>query len=250
VGGAQDNDGPLLAPAELAAVLPTAAVEESSVRHGDPHWRWRRHTVIRGTGGAGSNGGSLGNGGVGVATCVLVFEGPTYVYLSSGGGVAILGGGRWTAARGRGSANAEPTASNVSAQTASIPAATDRPSSAGDTATESADRGRGSNRQASASALERRLRDSRGRSAFRCIAHGACMSVPHEKALSHMAFSMYTAFCKRALQNTRRASVDREGFENPLFIGFFARPGRRDQGQGREAGLRPLPLCPLRCGSG
>jgi hypothetical protein len=71
-----------------------------------------------GTGGAGSNGGSLGNGGVGVATCVLVFEGPTYQYLSGGGGGGYYGGGGGSdgGAGGGGSGYAEPTATDVSAQ--------------------------------------------------------------------------------------------------------------------------------------
>jgi len=70
------------------------------------------------------------------------------------------------------------------------------------------------------------------------------MSVPHEKALSHMAFSMYAAFCKRALQYASRKRGSRD-LKTPLFIGFFARPAATRSGQGGGR-LRPLPLCPSR----
>jgi hypothetical protein len=116
-GGGQDNDGPAPGAGGTGGGLPDGSSGGTPrCDMGTPIGGGGGTQSSGGTGGAGSNGGSLGNGGVGVATCVLVFEGPTYVYLSSGGGGGYYGGGGDGGGGGGGSGYAEPTASNVSAQ--------------------------------------------------------------------------------------------------------------------------------------
>jgi hypothetical protein len=78
-----------------------------------------------------------------------------------------------------------------------------------------------------------------------CIAHGACMSGPCEKALFHKAFLDVCSF----LQTRVAKCTTRDGFwrdsKKPCFTGFFARPADR-RTQSRVAGFEALPLCPCR----
>jgi len=52
------------------------------------------------------------------------------------------------------------------------------------------------------------------------------MSAPREKAVWHMTFSTCATFCKRALQNARRATVDRVARKR-FCLSAFSRGGRR-----------------------
>lgn len=67
-----------------------------------------------------------------------------------------------------------------------------------------------------------------------CIAHGACTPAPREKALCHMTFSTCAAFCKRALQNERRAAWIAM-LKKPLF--YKAYWSTRETRRAREGGL-------------
>jgi hypothetical protein len=72
----------------------------------------------------------------------------------------------------------------------------------------------------------------------------SCIAGRREKAVSHIAFLTPRGFCKRALQDARRASVDRE-CQNPLFYKAFW-PHARRAGRGWGPGSRAVPLCPRR----
>jgi hypothetical protein len=71
------------------------------------------------------------------------------------------------------------------------------------------------------------------------------MSGPREKTLCHMAVSPRATVCKRLMQNTLRASVDRTTREPHILQAFSRGPADRAL-EPRVYGFGPLPHSPSR----